>query len=211
MTISSLPVSQLVVGRRVKHPGHAQMASKLGTVVEVAHTAHTVVWEDGSRSYVNPGSFTGLRPMTILPIVVEPELIAGLIAKAERVLADKHSAEDARKAAFQQACADLLAANKHLEAAPDKYCVRTAAKNLRTELKLAKIKASVRMSRFSMGNSITVEVDKGGDLAAAEAIANKYIGTDFDGMTDCKTYRETPWLYCFGSTHYVHVHAKRES
>ncbi len=70
------------------------------------------------------------------------------------------------------------------------------AKLIRADLKrqLPKIKFTVRISRYSMGSSITVRFKNEADaqipgaLTTANDIADRYKGKGFDGMTDSSYY-----------------------
>jgi hypothetical protein len=108
----------------------------------------------------------------------------------------------------QQAARDFTAlqlqqAHPHLVAAGDP--LTTAAKNIRIELKRAfpGVKFSVKTSRFSMGDSITVSWTDGPQAKQVDEIADKYAAGSFDGSQDLYTYERNAWRDAFGDAKYV--------
>lgn len=86
----------------------------------------------------------------------------------------------------------------------------TAAKNIRAELKAAYpgVKFSVKTSRFSMGDSITINWTDGPNSAQVEAVTNKYKAGNFDGYDDCYRYERTDWNDAFGDAKYISADRK---
>jgi hypothetical protein len=80
-----------------------------------------------------------------------------------------------------------------------------AAKNIRQELKAAfkGVKFSVRTSRFSMGDSISVSWKNGPKAEDVEEIADKYQKGRFDGMQDMYEYSNAEFNNVHGGTKYV--------
>ena len=75
------------------------------------------------------------------------------------------------------------------------------AKLIRQDLKkqFGSFPFSVRSKSYSGGCSITVYWTDGPTTQQVDPIIKKYEGADFDGMTDLKTYRDSPYQvdYCF--------------
>lgn len=80
-----------------------------------------------------------------------------------------------------------------------------AAQNMRMELAAAfpGVKFSVRSSRFSGGDSITVKWVDGPCSAQVDEIVGKYEAGTFSGMDDSYTYSRSPWPLAFGSAKYL--------
>ena len=66
------------------------------------------------------------------------------------------------------------------------------AKIIKTELKKHGIKCSVTSENYSMGDSVRVNVYDllPATLSKIQSFCNQYKSGDFDGMTDCYTYRD---------------------
>ena len=75
----------------------------------------------------------------------------------------------------------------------------TAAKNLRKELraKWPATKFRVTTQRYSGGDNMNVYWTDGPTSKAVDAVADKYQGKDFDGMTDSTSYRHNAWTEVF--------------
>ena len=84
-------------------------------------------------------------------------------------------------------------------------CV-TAAKNIRKELKenFPCVKFSVRVERFSGGESINIYWVDGPTVEQVRKVSRKYQHGYFDAMTD--TYVESSNTFDFGSSKYVFEH-----
>ena len=65
------------------------------------------------------------------------------------------------------------------------------AKMIRADLKrrFPGVKFSVRTDRYAGGSSVRVSWQDGPTVREVERIAKRREGADFNGMTDCKTYR----------------------
>jgi hypothetical protein len=68
-------------------------------------------------------------------------------------------------------------------------------------------KFSVRSDSYAGGASIRVTWTDGPTVAAVEATAKMYEGATFDGMTDMKSYKETPLAGPDGTVEQVHMGA----
>lgn len=117
----------------------------------------------------------------------------------------------AQQAARAAVAAALQAANQHLVAVGDKFgkndSLNAAAKNIRIELKAAfpGVKFSVKSSRFSMGNSISVNWIDGPTGDQVSAIIGRYAAGSFNGMEDIYEYSRDAWKDAFGDAKYVHA------
>ncbi len=112
-------------------------------------------------------------------------------------------AKQAAQAAVVQA---LYAANPQLVQIGGKVdALQAAAKNIRIELAAAfpGVKFSVKSSRFSMGDSITVRWTDGPTSKQVDEIIDRYAAGSFDCMTDCYSYSRDAWRDAFGRTKYV--------
>lgn len=80
-----------------------------------------------------------------------------------------------------------------------------AAQNMRLELAAAfpGVKFSVRSSRFSGGDSISVRWVDGPCTVQVEEIVGKYERGRFSGVDDSYTYSQSPWPLAFGGAKYV--------
>ena len=122
---------------------------------------------------------------------------------AEAIRNAEYSARQTIRAAQ---VAKLVAANPHLiQASAKESSLTAAAKNIRTELKTAffGVKFSVKTSRFSMGDSISISWTDGPNTEQVNAIVNRYKAGSFDGMTDCYNYESCAWTDAFGDSKYI--------
>lgn len=115
----------------------------------------------------------------------------------------------AKEAAIAAGVAALQAANPQL--VPVSACkggaLIAATKNMKIELGRAfpGVKFSIKSSRFSMGDSITVSWVDGPCTSQVDEIIDRYSAGSFDGMTDCYEYRgDRCWPQAFGDAKYVH-------
>lgn len=112
----------------------------------------------------------------------------------------------AKEAAKASAAAALQAAFPYLVPVGGKVdSLQAAAKNIRIELARAfpAIKFSVKSSRFSMGDSISIRWIDGPNDDQVEAISCKYSGGHFNSMDDIYEYSRDAWNDAFGSGKYV--------
>jgi hypothetical protein len=113
----------------------------------------------------------------------------------------------AQQAARQSVAAAAQAANPHLVPVGEKVdSLQAAAKNIRIELARAfpGVKFSVKSSRFSGGDSITVRWIDGPTSQQVDDIADKYQAGSFNGMEDIYEYSHSAWRDAFGDAKYVH-------
>ena len=112
----------------------------------------------------------------------------------------------AKQAAKASAAAAMQAAFPHLVAVGGKVgSLNAAAKNIRVELKAAfpSIKFSVKSSRYSGGDSISVHWIDGPSSDQVNEIIGKYSGGSFNGMEDIYEYSDDSWNDAFGEAKYV--------
>lgn len=112
----------------------------------------------------------------------------------------------AKEAARASAAAAMQAAFPGLAAVGPKCdSLNAAAKNIRIELKAAfpKVKFTVRSSRYSGGDSISVGWVDGPQSAQVDEIIDKYKGGSFSGMDDLYTYSRDAWTDAFGDAKYI--------
>jgi hypothetical protein len=112
----------------------------------------------------------------------------------------------AEKVRARNSAADALAKqHPHLERTSEFQELKTAARNIRMELKLAypSVKFSVRLERFSMGNAIRIHWEDGPTESMVDEIAGKYKDGYFDGSDDSYKYTHSVWTDAFGSAKYV--------
>lgn len=112
----------------------------------------------------------------------------------------------AKQAARASAAAALQVAFPYLVAAGPKCdSLNAAAKNIRIELKAAfpAVKFSVKSSRYSGGDSISVRWVDGPVCAQVDEIINKYKAGSFNGMDDSYEYSHDAWNDAFGDAKYV--------
>lgn len=110
----------------------------------------------------------------------------------------------AKQKARASAVNALHATHPHLVPV-DKNSLTAAAKNIRTELRTAfpGVKFSVRSSRFSGGDSITVSWTDGPNGDQVDAIVHRYKAGSFDGMQDLYEYDDRAWTDAFGDAKYI--------
>lgn len=112
-------------------------------------------------------------------------------------------AKEMTKAAAAKA---VQAANPHLVPVGGKVDgLNAAAKNARIELKIAfpGVKFSVKTSRFSGGDSMSVRWTDGPNSNQVSAIVDKYAAGHFNGMDDSYSYTADAWNNAFGDAKYV--------
>lgn len=127
-------------------------------------------------------------------------------ARAAQVAAAS-SAKEMQARRFAAEVERLAAEHPDLErAGEDRDSLTTAARNLRKLLRAAwpGVKFSVRVERFSGGDSMDVSWTDGPTPAEVDAIADRFAAGSFDGMTDSYSYSRTPWNKLFGDAKYVH-------
>ena len=120
----------------------------------------------------------------------------------------------AQQMAREAAAKALQAANPKLVAVGKDYgkndSLNAAAKNIRIELAQAfpGVKFSVKSSRFSGGDSITVSWTDGPNGDQVDAIIDRYSAGSFDGMVDLYTYERNAWTDAFGDAKYINSSRK---
>lgn len=167
-----------------------------------------VVFDNGSISKgLSEGLIRGVQ-WRILPEVATPEQIAAALANAACRKASAQVAAE-NEASRHAAAVDQLRndpAHARLEQAGNGFDGgKTAAKNIRTELKAAfpGVKFSVRNRDHG---ALNVDWTDGPTVAAVEAITGKYKGGRFNGMEDIYEDEKSPWCDVFGRARYLFTH-----
>lgn len=134
------------------------------------------------------------------------EIAAALANAACKKAAGKVAAENAA-ARHAAAVAQLRDDRTHgrLVQADDRYSGKTAAKNIRIELKAAFPRAKFSVHNRDHG-SIDVSWIDGPTTKEVEAITTKYQGGHFNGMEDIYEDGKSPWNDVFGGARYVFTH-----
>lgn len=112
----------------------------------------------------------------------------------------------AQQAARASAAAAMQAAFPYLVPIAGKVDgLQAAGKNIRIELKAAfpGVKFSVKSSRFSMGDSISVSWTDGPIADQVDEIVNKYSAGSFNSMDDSYNYSRDAWKEAFGDAKYI--------
>lgn len=163
-----------------------------------------VVFDNGRMSKAVPeGIMRGVQ-WRILAEIATPEQIAASLAEAHCQQAATAVAVANGRARFAAALDELRADQAHaaLVQGDDRYSGKTAAKNIRIELK-----AAFRGVKFSVRNrdhgSISVSWTDGPTIAQVEQITRKYQAGHFNSMEDIHEDAETPWHCVFGGAKYV--------
>jgi hypothetical protein len=86
-------------------------------------------------------------------------------------------------------------------------CV-TAAANIRAELRATfpGVKWSVRTSKYSMGNDVTIYWTDGPTREEVSQLTAKYLCGSFDSYTDCYEYSTSDFNEKHGGTKYLHFY-----
>ncbi|HWN48136.1 MAG TPA: LPD29 domain-containing protein [Steroidobacteraceae bacterium] len=173
-----------------------------------------IVWDNGSMSRQQPEAMVrGSMQWKVRDEVVGADTVCEAIEHAARHAEEKAAAEAAEKIAKAHDNDQARVEGVALGLIPEddfraaKKRGSAPAYNLRTELKKAGIKASVKQDGY---NCINVYVAAGQDRDQAKAIAGKYKAGHFDGMTDCYEYAPDAWGRVFGDVQYVFLHTERE-
>jgi hypothetical protein len=125
----------------------------------------------------------------------------------ERIVAAKKREEEriAQDAARKAEENELRAKYPFLQQANGAICgVNLASANLRTLLGRLwpSVRFSVRLEKYSGGNSTNITWTDGPSEKQVEAYANRFQSGSFDGMTDCYNYSADAW-HIFGETKYL--------
>lgn len=169
---------------------------------------------DGWRHEINNFDFErqGIGQLTGIAEDM-PELTAddvtALDAKREQKLNHEAQKRADKKAADEKARAELPGKYPFLvpmEQTPKMSSHAAGAKNVKRHLEreFPGVKFSARSKSYSGGCSIDVEWVDGPTDEQARKIYDKYGTKDFDGMTDCESYRDNLLADVFGGAGYVH-------
>jgi hypothetical protein len=205
-TMREIVVPSCVVGQMVRYTGDMANAAGTGAVVAIrpagpynAHQSYDVALEDG-REFC--GTHLDGSRWIVMEASVDALTVDILRAGVEARKATEKAKATAAAQEFAATVARIRAEYPYLR--QGEGCV-LAATNIRTELKRAfpGVKFRVTTSKYSGGNSVRVAWTDGPTTKAVEAIANKYAGGWFDGMTDCYEHKRSPWTEVFGDAKYV--------
>lgn len=163
-----------------------------------------VVFDNGRISKAVPeGIMRGVQ-WRILSEVATPEQIAGSLAAAHCQQAATPVAVANGRARFAAMLDELRAdqAHAHLVQGDDRYSGKTAAKNIRIELKAAfrGVKFSVRNKDYG---AIDVRWTDGPTVAQVDQIIRKYQAGHFNSIEDIYEDAPEPWNFVFGGAKYV--------
>lgn len=222
--------NQLVVGQRVYcglyycqngtivaihgEQSAATVRSLCGVMTTGGNASVDVVWDRGPMSRMVPESLVrGSVQWKVRDEVVGADAVREAIEHAARHAEEKAAIAVTEKIAKAIADDEARAAGLALGLIPEadfraaKKRGSAPAYNLRTELKKAGIRASVKQPSYT---SINVYLKSEQDRDQAKAIAGKYEGGHFDGMTDCYEYAPDAWSRVFGDVRYVFIYVERE-
>jgi hypothetical protein len=162
--------------------------------------------DEGNEHRQVPEAIVTSLPWKIAPGEATPEELSDYQAGAVLKKAADSSAAEENARLFRERRAQLLVEYPNLATEDKGGKLTLAAKNLRVLLKATfpGVKFSVTTSRFSGGNSMDVKWTDGPGSRQVAALADRFSGGDFDGMTDSYNYRRSPWTDLFGEAKYVH-------
>ena len=168
--------------------------------------------EDGRTINAEPHDFTAtLRP--ILQFNAKHHgapYLAQLAGAALMHQVRTTSAADLAKQSKEKALQDLPKEYSYLQQYTQGgklWGVTLAAANIRTMLKrqFTGVKFSVKSSKFSMHNSLTVSWTDGPTDNAVNEIVGLFSGGSFQGEDDCYEHRDSPFTDLFGEAKYTHT------
>lgn len=227
-----MKAATLEVGRRVYYRcGVGFSGSGEGVVVAMHGTPTGDRGQPGIMQFITPGqmtfdviTFDGVLHSGCREHSIDRQCIGGLvlldrvhgpamIERAHCLVAERTAREATAAADAKQKRADTVerikAENPNLiQADQRRGGLVQSAKNIRSELKSAGVKASVRSQRFAGGDSISVYLphDASDDaMTTAKTIAGKYQEGNFNGMEDIYEYGNSPWTEVFGGAKYITV------
>lgn len=185
-----------------------QSVRSLGGIVQMGGRCEVnIAFESGGRSLRLPECILMGVQWQLLNEVKSPEEVAKILAESLSYEAAEKAKKDEAAARFKAAADTARAEGVALGLIPEAEFQAAgkrgsaAAYNLRQQLKLAGIKASVKQDGYSAINVRVADADK----EAAKDIACRYKAGSFDGMSDCYDYDPCPWGSVFGDVQYVFV------
>jgi hypothetical protein len=199
--LQPLVVQVYCIGRAVKYHGDMANPSGIGAIVAIREAtqysplSYDVALTDGRRIL---GTFLDGSRWSVADDHVEPDTVDILRAGVEAKEAADKAKATAGKQIFDQTVAKLRTDYPHLTQGAGPV---TAAKNIRVELKRAfpSVSFRVRTQKYSGGDNVNVSWTDGPTAEQVKAIADKYAGGSFDGMTDCYDYKRSPWTEVFAT------------
>jgi hypothetical protein len=178
-----------------------------GIMISGGAACHDVVYSRGIISRRVPDAILLSSPNRVVEgSIATGTEIALALANADKAKAAKEAAESEAEKKFREEKARIIVENPHLVPADATAAsCNFAAANLRKELKHAfpKTKFSVKLKKYSGGNSISASWTDGAAFDKVCEICQKYVGTSFDGMQDLSTLHVTAWNSVFGSANHV--------
>jgi hypothetical protein len=204
-TMRPVVVPDCPIGQMVRYTGDMANSPGVGAVVTIRSASqygpqsYDVALEDGREFR---GTHLDGSRWVVLDAVADAATVeilrAGVTAREATLKAQKTAAEQA----FADTVRKLREQYQHLEQGAGPV---VAARNIRSELKLRfpSVKFTVRTQKYSGGDSVSIVWTDGPTSEQVKAIADKYAGGWFDGMTDCYEYKRSPWTELFGEARYV--------
>lgn len=175
-----------------------------GVMHSGGRASFSVVFDNGAISKAVPESIIRGVQWRVLDETASAEDIAAALAHAACVKATTSVAASNAAARHAEAVTALRenADYASLIQADDQYSGKTAAKNIRTQLKAAfkGVKFSVRVRSHG---AIDISWTDGPTTAGVEEITRRYQSGSFDGMNDIYEYSKSAWNEVFGGAKYV--------
>lgn len=182
----------------------ASCANVCGVISHGGRPEFDIVFEDGSYSSRLPESILRGVQWDILENVVSSDRLAELLeANQKKTAADTlKRKQDAAAWAAEVERVKTAPEYAHLKHGENQYSAKSAAANLRADLKkhFPGCKFSVRKSSH---NAVNVSWTDGPTEKEVKAYSDKYEGGGFDGMTDCSYWDGSPFIDVFGGCQYL--------
>lgn len=210
---------QIQVGQIVKYSGDRCNQPGTGALVSVQINdyyklpEYRLILEDGREFRIMARDFEvapGCR-FALVDQMGDAEYFVQLYAAMVLREINKKAAKECAANTKAKMIEDLKAQYPDLE--QGQSCV-IAARNIRKLLKAAfpGVKFSVKTSRFSGGNSISVNVESetGPTSKEIEAVIGRFEEGRFNGMNEIYEYSNNPFPDLFGGTKYLHCYGVKE-
>ena len=208
-----------LIGLGVNYTGNMASPDGEGAITDIEDTRGeqwgalriTCTLEDGRTVNAEPHHFT--ERLLLLQFNGKHHgapYLAQLAGAAAMHQARTTSAADLAKQAKEKALQDLPTEYSYLQQHTQGgklWGVTLAAANIRIMLKRSfpGVKFSVKTSKFSMGDSLTVSWTDGPTDKAVNEIVDMFSGGSFDGMTDSYEQSTRPFTTLFGDAKYTHT------
>lgn len=178
-----------------------------GIMTTGGNASMDVVFYDGGLSRGVPESIIRGVQWYIYPVIVTKSAIYDLMQNHNVTKAAKAEAKEREQLEREQQRQALPSEYPYLTLLSDsgKSSHATGAANLKRHLahEFPGVKFSVKSDSFSGGDAIRVSWVDGPRIGEVDAIADMYQESDFDGMTDCSTFRHSVFTAVFGGAKYV--------